>query len=414
MIITIPDIEIAYQKINPVVKHTPLQRNDRLSNRYNANIYLKREDLQVVRSYKIRGAYNLIMQLTNEQRAQGVVCASAGNHAQGVAYACARLQVHGIVYMPETTPLQKINRVRKFGGDFVEIRLIGSSYDEACSIAFDFCSEQQLTFVHPFDDERTIAGQATVAKEISWDFPEVEVVVAPVGGGGLVAGLVSYFKQTKPGVRIIGIEAAGAPKLTEALRAGRPVTLPKIDTFVDGAAVKRIGEKTFAILQNQLDAVYTVPEGKICTDMIDLYQEDGIIAEPAGALSISGLDEIAEEIRGLNVACIISGGNNDLMRYPEILERSLIYKGLKHYFLIEFAQKPGQLRRYLDECLVENSDIVLFEYIKKTNKESGPALVGIELQQRPDFDRLVANMDRANIRYKVINPNDDILYNFII
>ncbi len=403
----------AEERIRSVVRKTPLQYVERLSEKYGASVYLKREDLQTVRSYKIRGAYNLIASLSDEEKKRGVVCASAGNHAQGFAYSCSKLGVKGVVYMPEVSPRQKINKVKFFGGSFVEVRLVGATFDEANSQAKEFCEMHDMVFVHPFDDERTILGQGTVGVEIFDELPDVEVVVMPIGGGGLSSGVSSYLKSVKKDITLFGADPKGAAKLVKALDAGAPVLLETIDTFVDGAAVKRIGEKTFRIVRELLDGVHAVPEGKVCTTMIELYQNEGIIAEPAGALSVAALDFIKEEIAGKTVVCILSGGNNDIMRYPEIMERSLVYEGIKHYFVIEFAQKPGQLKKFLEQALGPNDDIVRFEYLKKTNKEFGAALVGIELSDKNDYESLLRKMDGIGLKYKVLNT-DELLYQFVV
>ncbi len=359
------EITLAYERIKDVVRKTPLEYSKRLSIKYGAEIYLKREDLQEVRSYKIRGAFNFIFSLTQEERHRGVVCASAGNHAQGFAYSCNLLKIRGIVIMPEITPRQKNQRVKLFGDGFVDIELIGTTFDESSAAATEFCEKNNMVFVHPFDDLRTIAGQGTVGLEIYSDLPEVDFILAPIGGGGLVSGISLYFQEKNSKTKLIGVDPAGAPKMATALKTGYPVTLEKIDTFIDGAAVKRAGNLTYEIISANLEKVLVSEEGKVCTTMIELYQNEGIVAEPAGALALSALDQVKEEIKGKKVVCILSGGNNDILRYPEIMERSLIYEGLKHYFIVEFAQKPGQLRTFVEKALSKNEDIVRFEYIKK-------------------------------------------------
>lgn len=410
--VTKENIEKAYSVLKDIVVKTPLQYSERLSNKYDAKIYLKREDLQPVRSYKIRGAYNLISSLSDEEKSRGVICASAGNHAQGFAYACAKLQIKGIVYMPEVTPRQKIDKVRKFGGEFIKIELFGRTFDEAYKASDERAKKEGLVYVHPFDDERTIAGQGTVGLEILEELPEVDAIVMPIGGGGLSAGVSTYVKSVKPEIEIYGIDPAGAPKTVEAIKLDQPTMLKTIDTFVDGAAVKKIGEKTFEIIKNNIEKVLTIPEGKVCTTIIELYQNEGIIAEPAGALSVASLDSIAEDIKGKTIICVISGGNNDISRYPEIMERSLMYEGLKHYFIIEFAQKPGQLKLFLNS-LGQNDDIVRFEYLKKTNKEFGPALVGIELQKREDYEPLLQKLTDLGFKFFKIDSNE-MLYRYLV
>lgn len=417
--VTVQTIDQAARRLEDVVKKTPLQYNKRLSQLYNAQIFLKREDLQEVRSYKIRGAYNLMRSLTEAEKKRGVVCASAGNHAQGVAFSASRLQIKAIIFMPAITPLQKINKVKHFGGKWVEVKLVGQTYDESSDKAKAYCKEKKMVFVHPFDDERTISGQGTVGKEILEQLkekdgnPQLNIVICPIGGGGLVSGVGTYIKAKQPSVKVIGCEPKGAPTLYESLKQNKLVTLPTIDTFVDGAAVKRAGEKTFQIAREILDKDLLADEGKVCTTMIELYQNEGIVTEPAGALSLSVLEEIKEEIKGKTVVCVLSGGNNDILRYPEIMEKSLVYRGLKHYFLVQFAQKPGQLRQFLNHVLGPTDDIVLFEYMKKNSKEQGPALIGIELAKKEDVKPLLANMDKYEIRYTKITT-DDPLYGFIL
>lgn len=412
----IPDlphaIQEAAERLDGVVLSTPLQRSPRLSNRYQARILVKREDLQEVRSFKIRGAYNKMTSLTDAERQGGVVCASAGNHAQGVACACSRLGIRGTVFMPAITPAQKIDRVRHFGGRLVEIRLVGESYDEASAAATRHCAEVGATFVHPFEDPLTIAGQGTVAAEILAD-TDPDVVVTAIGGGGLVAGVASYLKETRPATWVVGVEPAGAAAMCRSLEVGRVVTLDQIDTFVDGAAVKRVGELTFELCQRYVDQVVTVPEGRVCAEIIELYQNDGIIAEPAGALAVSALDQLADQIADRTVVCVLSGGNNDILRYPEILERSLVFQGRKHYFIVEFAQKPGQLRKFVDQALGPTDDIVRFEYIKKTNKERGAALVGIELRDSADLEPLLQRMRDVQINWRRLT-SEELLYDYLV
>lgn len=407
-------IDAAAERLKGVAKKTPLQFNKRLSKQYGAHIYLKREDLQDVRSYKIRGAYNLMASLSEEEKQRGVVCASAGNHAQGVAFTANLLHIKATIFMPSVTPLQKINKVKHFGDGWIEIVLCGDTYDESSQAAKEFCKSNDMVFVHPFDDGRTISGQGTVGKEIFEQAEKpVDFIVCPIGGGGLISGVSTYAKAVAPDCTIIGAEPKGAPTMYEALKQKKVVTLPTIDTFVDGAAVQRAGDLSFAITSKLVKKIFLSDEGKTSATMIDLYQNEGIITEPAGALSVSVLDDIAEEIKGKTVVCIISGGNNDIMRYPEIVEKSLIYQGLKHYFLINFAQKPGQLREFLNSVLGPTDDIVRFEYIKKASKERGPALIGIELAHKEDLQPLLDKMDEAQIVYTKIDRSDP-LYGFLL
>jgi len=403
----------AADRLQGIAHHTPLQLNSNLSRKYMANVYLKREDLQVVRSYKLRGAYNMMRSLRYEKIAKGVVCASAGNHAQGFAYSCKKLNVHGVVFMPVITPKQKVNQTKMFGDDSIEIRLTGDTYDDCAVAAKRFSEEQDMTFIPPFDDVRIIEGQATVAMEILSDKPNIDFVFIPVGGGGLSAGVGSYFKTFSPNTKIIGVEPQGAPAMYEALKAGRPVTLSHIDRFVDGAAVKRVGDLTFPICKEVLDDMRLVPEGKACSTILRLYNEDAIVVEPAGALSIAALDDFAKEIKGKNVVCIVSGSNNDIDRMQEIKERSLQYEGLKHYFLINFAQRPGALKEFVNKVLGHTDDITRFEYMQKTNKEMGPALVGIELQSRSDYEALMQKLDEHQISYTELN-NNDTLFGYLV
>ena len=407
----------AARRLHNIVTHTPLQLNHNLSRKYQCNVYLKREDLQVVRSYKLRGAYNMMSSLPSEQLKKGVVCASAGNHAQGFAYSCKKLDVKGVVFMPIITPKQKVHQTRMFGEDNIEIRLIGDTFDDCAVAARKFTEENQLTFIPPFDDYRIIEGQGTVASEIHSDMADwgisADYIFVPVGGGGLSAGVGTYYKTFSPATKIIGLEPEGAPSMFEALKAGHPVTLESIERFVDGAAVKRVGDITFSICKEVLDDMRLVPEGKICTTILRLYNEDAIVVEPAGAMSIAALDDFASQIKGKNIICIVSGSNNDIERMQEIKERSLQYEGLKHYFLISFAQRPGALREFVNNILGPTDDITRFEYMHKTNKENGPALVGVELQSRKDYELLIEKLTRYQIDYTELNKNDT-LFGYLV
>lgn len=406
-------VDEAAERLKGIVSSTPLQSSKRLSEQFQANVLVKREDLQEVRSFKIRGAYNKISSLSAEERKRPIVCASAGNHAQGVAFACAHLGIKGTIFMPRITPVQKIERVEHFGGEFMEIRLVGDSYDEASRAAQEFCDQSGGIFVHPFDDIETIAGQGTVGKEIlDATGGDVGVVIVPIGGGGLAAGVASYIKQRDPSIVVIGAEPAGSPSMYESLRQGHVVTLREMHTFVDGAAVRTVGRLTFDLCRRHVDRVVVVPEGRVCTTMIELYQNEGIIAEPAGALSISALED-AGELGAKTVVCVLSGGNNDILRYPEIMERSLVHQGRKHYFIIEFAQKPGQLRQFVDDALGPTDDIVRFEYIKKTNKERGAALVGIELKDKADLAPLLERMEVIQLNFRRLG-SEELLYDYIV
>ncbi|MEO6637705.1 MAG: threonine ammonia-lyase IlvA [Ginsengibacter sp.] len=397
----------AATNIKKAVSRTPLQLNQNLSRKYQCNVYLKREDLQIVRSYKVRGAYNMMTHLPAEQLQQGVVCASAGNHAQGFAYSCRLLKANGVVFMPIITPNQKINQTKMFGEDNIEIKLIGDNYDECAVAAKEYAKQNNKIFVPPFDHIRIIEGQATVGVEILDELNTIDYLFVPIGGGGLAAGVGTYFKTYSPRTKIIGTEPEGAPSMYEAFKAGHPVTLDSIETFVDGAAVKRTGDLTFSICKEVLDDLRLVPEGKVCTTILKLYNEDAIVVEPAGALSISAMDEFADEIKGKTVVCVVSGGNNDIDRMQEIKERSLQYEGLKHYFLVRFAQRPGALKEFVNYVLGPDDDITRFEYIQKHNKEIGPALVGIELKSKKDYEALQHNLKRHNIQFTELKKDDD-------
>ncbi|GAA3149773.1 threonine dehydratase [Kribbella aluminosa] len=399
-------IEAAIKRLDGVAVRTPLQRNLRLSERTGAEVWLKREDLQIGRSYKLRGAYNLIAQLGDTAKAAGVVCASAGNHGQGLAYSCHILGVQGKVYVPRTTPRQKRDRIAALGGKQIQVIVTGDTYDDAAAAALADGTASGATMVPAFDDPRTVAGQGTVAVELVEQLGHApDVLVVPVGGGGLVAGVATWIKDRHPGVRIIGVEPAGAASMAAAFEAGTPVTLPHLDSFVDGAAVRRVGDVTLPLVQHAGVELLSVPEGLVCSEMLALYQTDGLIAEPAGALSTSALGNGLDVRPGETVVCLLSGGNNDVSRYGEILERSLVYEGLKHYFLVTFPQEPGALRTFLDEILGPDDDITLFEYVKRNNRETGVALVGIEISTRDDLPGLLTRMEAAPLDIERINPN---------
>ncbi|WP_313800502.1 threonine ammonia-lyase IlvA [Cytobacillus sp.] len=409
--VQLEEILIAYQQLKDIVAHTPLQKNERLSEKYSCNVYLKREDLQHVRSFKLRGAYYSVKSLNEEEVKNGVVCASAGNHAQGVAYACRHLGVHGKIFMPATTPKQKVFQVEMFGREYVDIVLIGDTFDDSFEQAMKCAEEEQSAFIHPFDNEKVIAGQGTVAVELLNDCEEpVDYVFASIGGGGLVAGISTYVKSISPNTKIIGVEPAGAPSMLTSIQNKSVTTLDGIDKFVDGAAVKCVGAKTFDICSELIDDILLVPEGKVCTTILELYNEHAIVAEPAGALPISALDLYKEEIKGKNIVCVISGGNNDIERMQEMKERSLLHEGLLRYFIVNFPQRAGALREFLDEVLGKSDDIIRFEYTKKNNKENGPALVGIELKNRGDYNSLIERMNKKGFAYKEINKDSNLFH----
>ncbi|MFT8321745.1 MAG: threonine ammonia-lyase IlvA [Bacillus sp. (in: firmicutes)] len=409
--VQLEDIMIAYQRIKDIVAHTPLQKNQRLSEKYDCNIYLKREDLQHVRSFKLRGAFYCMKMLEKEQMKNGVVCASAGNHAQGVAYACKYLGVHGKIFMPATTPKQKVSQVKMFGKDNVEVILVGDTFDDSYVEAVSCAEKEERAFIHPFNDENVIAGQGTVAIEIMNDSDEpIDYVFASIGGGGLMAGLSTYIKSVSPLTKMIGVEPAGAPSMKKAILSKELVKLDKIDKFVDGAAVKCVGQKNFEICQELLDDILLVPEGKVCTSILSLYNEHAIVAEPAGALPVAALDLYKDKIKGKNVVIVISGGNNDIDRMQDIKERSLLYEGLLYHFIVNFPQRAGALREFLDAVLGPEDDITRFEYTKKNNKENAPALVGLELKHREDYKDLIERMDKKGFPYTELNKDSNLFH----
>ncbi len=411
--ISVADIDQAAITLKDIATHTPLIKNHQLSEEYEADIWLKREDLQVVRSYKIRGAYNKIDHTPAEELKNGVVCASAGNHAQGVALACYKKQIHGTIFMPVTTPEQKVKQVKMFGKEFVTVVLEGDTFDDSFAEAKSFCDEKNAAFIPPFNDPKIIAGQGTVGKEILDDSSfDIDYLLLPVGGGGLSAGVGSYFAEKSPRTKLIGIEPEGAPAMKKSIELGEIVKLDEIDKFVDGAAVQKVGSITFEICKDVLNRVITVPEGKICGTILKMYNEQAIVVEPAGAMSITALDSVREEIKGKTVVCIVSGSNNDITRTPEINERWLIYQGLKHYFIVDFPQRAGALMEFLRDVLGPDDDITYFEYSKKTNRELGPALIGLEIKQKEDLLPLVERMKAKNLNFEYVNDQPR-LYRFL-
>jgi threonine dehydratase len=406
-------VDAAAERLRTVVAISPLERNDRLSALVGGEVWLKREDRQIVRSYKLRGAYNLIAQEQGRARRTGVVCASAGNHAQGVAWACRTLGLPARIYVPGTTPRQKRDRIASLGGDFVTVSVVGETYDEAAAEANRDAAASGAVLVPAFDDPRTVAGQGTVAREIVDQLMEPDQlgrapdrIVVPVGGGGLLAGMAAWLAERAPGVRTVGVEPAGAASMTAALAAGGPVALPTLDPFVDGAAVQLAGSVTYPLVRDAAGEVTVVQEGRVCTEMLRLYQHDGIIAEPAGALATAALGDTVHPAPGEVTVCVLSGGNNDVSRYNEVIERSLIHEGLKHYFLVEFPQEPGALRRFLEDILGPDDDITLFEYVKRNNREFGPALVGLELSRAADLAPLLSRMDGSPLSCRRLEPED--------
>jgi threonine dehydratase len=401
------DFSGAYARLKDIVKKTPLTYNHNLSRKYDCEVYLKREDLQIVRSYKLRGAYNMMSLLPANQLAKGVVCASAGNHAQGFAYSCKKLNVKGVVFMPIIAPNQKVSQTKMFGEGFVQVQLTGDTFDDCAVAAKKYTEAHGLTFIPPFDDIRIIEGQSTVGIEILEDQQNIDYIFLPVGGGGLSAGVGAYFKTHAPATKIIGIEPEGAPSMLTAIKAGMPVKLDQIDSFVDGAAVKRVGDVTFQICKQVIDEMHLVPEGKICSTILKLYNEEAIVVEPAGALSVAALDDYADQIKGKKIVCIVSGGNNDIGRMQEIKERSLQYEGLKHYFLVSLAQRPGALKEFVNQVLGPTDDITRFEYIKKNNKDSGYVLLVLELQSSENYKTLIDKMKQFNIKYTELDKSNN-------
>lgn len=415
--ITAKNVEQAYYVLKRVVVRTPLDYSRYLSEKYGATIYLKRENEQRVRSFKIRGAYYAISQLTDDEKSRGVVCASAGNHAQGVAYTCQEMQIPATIFMPITTPQQKIGQVKFFGGDYVEIRLVGDTFDESAKAAQDYTQESGKPFIDPFDDENVQAGQGTVAYEILEEAEEQTIsfdqILVPIGGGGLVAGVSAYLKEHAPEIKIVGVEASGARSMKAAFDKGRPVKLDQIDKFADGIAVQKVGKSTYEVARKYVDRLIGVDEGWISGTILDLYSKLGIVAEPAGAATIAALEVVKDQIKGQTICCIISGGNNDINRMPEMEERALIYEGIKHYFVVNFPQRPGALREFVNDILGPNDDITRFEYIKRANKGTGPVLIGIALGDKTDYTQFISRLEEFDPQYINLHENDS-LYKMLV
>jgi threonine dehydratase len=407
-------VQLAASRLNSVIRKTPWEFNKRLSESTGASIFFKREDLQQVRSFKIRGAYNKICSLSEGERTRGIVCASAGNHAQGFAFSCKKMQIEGIVYMPATTPRQKVSQVRMFGGEYIRVVLTGDNFDTCQKYALKFAKKENKTFIHPFDDTKVIEGQATIALEIlEHSSGPLDYIFVPVGGGGLISGIVTVIKLLSSNTKIIGVEPKGASSMKKSLNEGKRVVLKKIDNFVDGAAVSQVGKIPFEICKTQLDEIITVDEGKICQTILDLYNNEGIIAEPAGALAISGLEVMESNFKGKRIAVILCGGNNDILRMPEISERALLYASLKHYFLIDFPQRAGAMKEFVTEILGPNDDITHFEFSKKSYRTNAPAVVGIQLKNAEDFSLLVERMKIHNFKFDYLNEKQN-LFQFLI
>lgn len=406
---SVQDIESAAKTLSEILEPTPIMRNQNLSEKYGADVFLKREDLQMVRSYKIRGAYNMIRSLSPEVLKYGVVCASAGNHAQGVAFSCHKLNIMGSIYMPTTTPKQKIEQVKMFGKGNIDIVLTGDTFDAANTAAIEYAGKTGKTFIPPFDHKKIIEGQGTIGLEILHQMKEpLDYIFIPIGGGGLASGVGSFIRQVWTETKIIGVEPAGAASMKAAVEKGEIVDLPSIDKFVDGAAVKKAGELTFQICRKVLDDIIAVPEGAVCTSIIDMYNKSAIVVEPAGALSVAALRFYADKIKGKRVGCIVSGSNNDITRTEEIREKSMLYEGLKHYFIVTFPQRSGAILSFIRDVIGPSDDLVHIQYIKKTNKEEGPALIGIEVASKEDYQALINRMKANNINYEYINENNQL------
>ena len=407
--VTARDIEVAAGVLAKVATKTPLQKSERLSEEVGRPVYLKREDLQICRSFKVRGAYVRMAAMDEDERAAGVVCASAGNHAQGVAYACAHLGIQGTIFLPASTPRQKRKRIATIGGKWVEPVIVAGDFDEANRVAAAAAKDGGKVYVHPYDDPYTIAGQGSIAVDLDSQLPEdTDMILIPVGGGGLIAGMATWLKAHRPGIRIVGVESQGAASMKAALEAGNPVSLDRVDSFVDGTAVGRAGDLTYQVVRDLVDDIVVVPEGAVCTEMLDLYHSEGVIAEPAGALASAAARNFLPQIPNGSVVCLVSGGNNDLSRYAEVTERSGRYEGLRHYFLVTFNQEPGALRSFLNDVLSEGEDIIYFQYTKKNNRDTGPALVGIELPDPSDIKGLRRRMAASPLQVQEIDPSSQI------
>ena len=403
------DIEVAAGVLAKVATKTPLQKSDRLSAEVGRPVYLKREDLQICRSFKVRGAYVRMAAMDEDERKAGVVCASAGNHAQGVAYACSHLGIKGTIFLPASTPRQKRKRIATIGGKWVEPVIVAGDFDEANRVAAAAAKDGGKVYVHPYDDPYTIAGQGSIAVDLDSQLPDdTDMVLIPVGGGGLIAGMATWLKAHRPGIRIVGVESGGAASMKAALEAGNPVSLDRVDSFVDGTAVGRAGDLTYQIVRELVDDIVVVPEGAVCTEMLDLYHSEGVIAEPAGALASAAARNFLPQIPNGSVVCLVSGGNNDLSRYAEVTERSGRYEGLRHYFLVTFNQEPGALRSFLNDVLSDGEDIIYFQYTKKNNRDTGPALVGIELPDPSDIKGLRRRMAASPLQVQEIDPSSQI------
>ena len=388
-----------------MIRKTPLYFSDYLSKFYKANIILKREDLQVVRSFKIRGAYNKIK---NSKFKNDIVTASAGNHAQGVAYVCNQKKINHHIFIPQCTPKQKIDRIKYFGGEHLNIYVIDSTLNEVLSISNEFAKNNNFNYVHPFNDLDVINGQGEIAEEIYSEMTP-DIIIAPVGGGGLISGIIQKTRDLSARTEIIGVEPLGSCSLYESLKNDRITTIENNDDFVDGASVKTMGDITFNICRNNIDNVQLIDNNHLCNTIVNLYQNDGIISEPAGALAISALDNLCKEyIKNKNIVCILSGGNNDIMRYSTFIEKSLIYRDLKHYFIVKFNQIPGELRAFVNNIVPVNVDITRFEYLKKNNIKTGSVLIGMELENKSDLEVILEMFSKNQINYTKLDPEDSL------
>lgn len=415
--LTAEEIDEAHRVLSKVVTHTPLAYDDYLSKKYRANVYLKREDMQRVRSFKIRGAYYNIIKAEKEKLNNGVVAASAGNHAQGVADTCHNLKIQATIFMPVTTPNQKVEAVKHFGSQYVTVILVGDTFDEAQSAAFEYTEKHNMFFVAPFDDRRTMAGQGTVAVEVFEDAVEqninVDYLLASVGGGGLIGGLSTYSKKVSPQTTVVGVEPETAQSMKAAFQAQKPTTVENIDHFVDGAAVARVSQFTYNQAQQYVDKLLAIPEGKVAQAVLDLYTYEAIVAEPAGAMPIASLDFMASDIVGKNVVLVVSGGNNDIGRMQEMEQKALMYKGRQQFYLVEFPQRPGALRQFVNDVLGPNDDITRFEYTKKINSETGSVMVGILLDSVTKVDDLTARLAAFFPKYINLQENT-VLFNMLV
>ncbi|KAA9300466.1 MULTISPECIES: threonine ammonia-lyase IlvA [Aerococcus] len=416
-LVTKEEVLDAYRSLRQDLPQTPLQYDSYLSEKYQARIYLKREDLQVVRSFKIRGAYYAINQLSDEDLAKGVICASAGNHAQGVAYTAQKKGIQAVIFMPNTTPNQKISQVQYFGGDFVDIQIEGDTFDESNRAAHAYAKEHGLSFIEPYDDLDVMRGQGTLAVEVHQDLvaegQQADYFLVQVGGGGLISGVSAYVKDAMPETKVIGVEPTGAASMKAALDAGAPTALERVDKFCDGTAVGEAGQLTFQHVKANVDDICLVPEGLAAQAILELYTKQAIVAEPSGALSVAALELLADQIKGKTVVCLISGGNNDINRMAEIEEKALIYEGIKHYFIVNFPQRAGALREFVTDVLGPGDDISVFEYTKRKSHSSGPVLIGIDLAEAGSIHGLKDRMAAFDPNYIDISENST-LYQFLV